>query len=284
MTTGDVDWAAEALGSPVVAQRPLTGGWTSTILALDHADGQQCVLRVIDREPWATHRAALATRERDTQVFLVDTAVPAPRSLALDATSGRHLMTLVPGVADLTRTDDDSLAGLAATLAVIHDLRPADPPRTYQSWAFEAKYVVPGWATDPGAWHAAYDLLRLDPPAYEPTFLHRDFRHRNVLWQVGGVSAVVDWVETSSGPAWLDVAHCATSIALVAGLDRAEVFMASYTALTGRPREPFWELMDAVGLVPPPGLEARVTDPVEQRRLEEVVAAALGALNARRRP
>lgn len=275
MSSEDVAWAADALASPVIAARHLTGGWTSTILALDHLDDRQSVLRVIDREPWASHCSALTTRERDTQAYLAGTPVPAPLTLALDAAAGRHLMTLLPGEIDLDRTDDDALVALATMLAVIHDLRPDDPPRTYQSWAFEAKYVVPSWASDTEGWRRAFDLLRTDPPDYVPTFLHRDFRPRNVLWQPDGVSGVVDWVETSTGPAWLDVAHCATSLALVAGLERGRAFMDTYTELTGRAREPYWEVMDAVGLVPPPGLEGMVTDPIEQQRLEAVVLNAL---------
>ncbi|MET8446441.1 phosphotransferase [Streptomyces sp. NPDC005209] len=58
------------------------------------------------------------------------------------------------------------------------------------------------------------DVLRRDPPPYEGRFLHRDFRPGNVLFTGAGeelrVSGVVDWVETSWGPADLDVAlpHC----------------------------------------------------------------------------
>lgn len=295
-TDDDVAWAADVVGSDVVARRVLTGGWTSTILALTHADGRDTVLRVIDREPWSRHRAALTTRERDTQAFLASTVVPAPRTLALDAEHGRHLMTLLPGATDLGRTSNEDVRALAETLATIHELSPADPPRTYQSWAWEAKYVVPAWADEPAVWTDCFALLRTEPPGYEPTFLHRDYRPRNVLWDAdpsGGISGVVDWVETSTGPAWLDVAHCATSLALVAGPERAEAFRASYVARTGRVREPYWEVMDAVGLIPPPGVEGMVTDPVEQRRLEGVLAdalaaltamAALDGLSARRRP
>ncbi len=117
------------------------------------------------------------------------------------------------------------------------------------------------------------DLLRAGPPAYEPTFLRRDLRPPNVLWTAEGVSGVVDWVETSTGPAWLDVAHCATSLAQVGG--DAAGLAADCTALTGRPREPWWEVMDVVGLLPPPGRTAMVRDPVERFRLERRLADSL---------
>jgi hypothetical protein len=43
-----------------------------------------------------------------------------------------------------------------------------------------------------------------------------------VLWLGGRVTGVVDWVETSIGPAWLDVAHCSTNLAIVLGIDAAD--------------------------------------------------------------
>ncbi len=273
-----VGWAAHQVGSAVVSERPLTGGRTSTMRVLTHADGTETVLRVIDREPWASHRAPLTTRERDTQQTLAGSGVPAPRSLALDADRGAHLMTLLPGAADDHRADDASLQELARTLAAVHDVRPEVWPRDYQPWAWEAKYVVPTWATRPEAWRAAFDLLRGEPPAHEPTFLHRDFGPHNVLWSGDTLSGVVDWVETSTGPAWLDVAHGATNVAVRAGVDRARAFAAAYSALTGRTPEPWWEVMDVVGFLPPPGRPAFFTAPAQRQALEDLLVDALDRL------
>ncbi len=197
----------------------LIGGWTSTMLALTPAAGETVVLRLMTREPWRTHGAELTRREHDVQMLLAGTAVPAPGSRVLDADGTgtghpAHLMTMLPGQVDTERVDRGSLAALAATLAEIHAVTPARDLRTYQSWAWEAKHVVPSWAQDPDLWRAAFDLLREEPPPYEPCFLHRDFHLRNVLWVGDAVSGVVDWVETSVGPAWLDVAHCRTNLAI----------------------------------------------------------------------
>ena len=54
-------WAGERLGSAVVAVEELSGGWTSTMLALTTADGSRAVLRLMTNEPWRTHRAQLTT-------------------------------------------------------------------------------------------------------------------------------------------------------------------------------------------------------------------------------
>ncbi len=277
---GAVEWAAGQVGSAVVTVGELTGGMTSTMLALTHDDGTESVLRLIDREPWRTRGEGLAAREHETQVELAGTDVPAPRSLGLDAAGEAcgapgHLMTLVPGVTDDDRVDDASLGTLSEALAAVHTVVPSVAAREYESWAWEAKYVVPAWAEHPTAWEAAFDLLRAEPPAYEPTFIHRDFQLRNVLWTDDRVTGVVDWVETSTGPAWLDVAHCATNIALHRSPERAEAFVAAYTAVTGRVGDPYWEVMDAVGFLPPPGRDPMFTDPDQLRRLEQHLVARL---------
>ncbi|MDN4174677.1 aminoglycoside phosphotransferase family protein [Nocardioides sp. SOB77] len=273
-----VAWAERCVGSPVLDRRAMTEGRTSTLLALRHADGTDSVLRVVDREPWASHRVGLTTREREVQLQLADTSVPAPRSLALDAQAGAHLMTLLPGRVDPARADDASLHELVRTLVAVHEVRVDPPPRTYESWEWLAKHTVPVWAERPDVWRDAFALLRTEPPAYEPTFLHRDFQPWNVLWDGDRVSGVVDWVETSTGPAWLDVAHCATNLAVLHGLERAHAFAAAYTALTGRRREPHWEVMDTVGFLPRPGGDAWVTDPNEQRRVEARLVDAMAAV------
>ena len=109
-------------------------------------------------------------------------------------------MTLLPGRLEPDRVDDASLGLLADLLATVHEVEPSRDVRLFQSWAWEAKYVVPRWASDPGLWQDAFALLRTPVPAYEPTFLHRDFGPHNVLWSDGQVTGLVDWVETSVGP------------------------------------------------------------------------------------
>ena len=223
-----IAWAAEVVG-PVSGVRALEGGRTSTMLALTPRDGEPVVLRLMTVEPWRTHSAELTTRERDTQRAARGTPVPAPLSLALDAAGERcgqpaHLMTLVPGRLETGRVDAEALGHLADLLASVHALEPSDDVRRFQSWAWEEKYVEPRWASDPGLWQEAFALLRTPVPAHEPIFLHRDFGPHNVLWSGGQVTGLVDWVETSVGPAWLDVAHGSTNLALRHGNEVADAF------------------------------------------------------------
>ena len=276
-------WVASYVG-PVASVRPLVGGLTSTMLAITPHRGDEVVLRVIDREPWRTHGAGLADRESRVQTMLHPTVVPAPVSVGIDAAGehcgdAAHLMSLLPGAVDLDRVDPGSLDRLAAVLAGIHAVEPTIAVRDYQSWAFEAKYVVPGWTADPGLWEAAFDLLRSEPASTDWCLVHRDFHLRNVLWSGAEVAGVVDWVETSRGPAWLDVAHCCTNLAIGHGEAVAQAFAAAYVARTGRVREPWVEVMDVVGFLPPPGRApfALLDQPPTRGRLEGRLRAAMTA-------
>lgn len=272
MIADALTWAGTALGSPVVAYEPLTGGMTSTMLALRDADGGESVLRLMTNEPWRTHGAALTTRERSALLVLSDTDVPAPTSLVLDADgagagAAAHLMSRLPGE-PLHEIDDRALQAMAELLATVHQVRPAEPFRTFESWAWEAKWVVPPWTRHPDSWQRAFEVLAEAPPAYDPTFLHRDFSHRNLLWTGGAITGVVDWVETSTGPACLDAAHAATNLAVAFGPETAEAFLARWASTSGTPPEPFWLLMDAVGFLPPPGRPPMFGDPAQLANLD----------------
>lgn len=285
LTADDLDvtdaltWASATTG-PLTGMSELSGGWTSTMLALAAGSGDAHVLRLMTREPWRSHGPALTTRECEIQQMLAHTAVPAPRSQALDA-NGRHcgfsshLMSLLPGRVEPDRVDKVSLDRLAHLLATIHDVSPTIEVRTYQSWAWEAKYTVPPWATAAQLWEEAFALLRTDAPDYQPCFIHRDFQHRNVLWSNDRISGVVDWVETSLGPAWLDVAHCCTNIAIGHGSDTADRFAAAYVTRTGRAPQPYFDVMDIVGFLPPPGKEGFIKAKDERRRLEERLSSVM---------
>lgn len=275
-----IAWAQEHLDHPVGDVVPLEGGRTSAMLALTGGAGAAAVLRLITEEPWRTHGAQLATRESITQQSLTATGIPAPRSIALDADGDAtghpaHLMTMVSGSPDISRTDAASLTSIAELLASIHRVDATPSPRDYQSWAWPAKWLVPPWAARPGLWQAAFDLLATDPPVFTPTFLHRDFGPHNLLWSGGDITGVVDWVETSTGPAWLDVAHCASHLALQHGTHAGQRFAAAYTRFTGVERTPYWDVMDVVGFLPAPGREPIFDDPAQLARLEQHLEWAL---------
>ncbi|WP_433003584.1 aminoglycoside phosphotransferase family protein [Kribbella sp. CA-294648] len=272
MRTDGLVWSEFVLGARIIDASELSGGLTSTMLALTDATGRRSVLRLMTNEPWKAHGSALTEREASALQELEDTPVPAPVSLGLDA-EGRHtgvaahLMSRLPGnpAAEVGEVD---MTAMATLLAAIHEVKPAKPFRAYQSWAWEAKWILPAWTKHAGSWQRAFDVLAEERPSYQPTFLHRDYSHRNLLWNGSEITGVVDWVETSTGPAWLDAGHAATNLALAFGPDPARTFLQRYAALTGRTIEKYWLVMDAVGFLPPPGKKPMFGSPTELDRLD----------------
>ena len=230
-------WAAGHVGT-VSAARTLTGGWTSTMLALRLGPGDA------------------------------------------GGTGHEVVLRLMTGQVEADRIDASSLDRVAELLATIHEVTPTIDVRYYQSWAWEAKYVVPPWASDAALWEEAFTLLRAGAPSHESCFIHRDFQPRNLLWSGDRVSGVVDWVETSIGPAWLDVAHFCTNLAIRHGNGPADLFAEAYAARTGREPEPYFDVMDVVGFLPPPGKEGFLRDDAERRRLEDRLGSVLRRVGA----
>lgn len=262
-------WVEKTLsaGERVERVERLRGGWTSEMRRLDVSgpDGRRSlVLRSFVKPFFVRHAEGLLTREADILRLLDATDVPAATLVAVDATA-RHcdhpslLMTLLPGT---VRTDDRGARTradeLARLLVRIHRLPvPAHRrPRAYQAWASPDRVAPPPAARRPELWHRAADLIRREPPAHAGRFLHRDFHPGNVLFtgpddapEAGGV---VDWVETSWGPADLDVAHCSTALALLHGAPEGMAFADRYTAAGGTlDPDPaahlHWRLLDTLG-------------------------------------
>ncbi|MFF3631254.1 phosphotransferase family protein [Streptomyces sp. NPDC002164] len=266
-------WVEKSLapGERIEAVEQLRGGWTSWMRRVDVSGPQGArvlVLRSFVKPFYVRHAPGLLTREADVLRLLADgTGVPAARLVAVDARAEHcdHpslLMTLLPG---RVRVDDagapERIGPLARQLADIHAVRVthANRPRTYQAWTAPGRVQVPAATGRAGLWRRAVDVIRREPPSYEPRFLHRDFHPGNVLFAESGagvrVSGVVDWVETSWGPADLDVAHCSTALALLHGVSTGMGFAGQYTCAGGRLADDdadhlYWRLLDALAYAP----------------------------------
>ncbi|MFE1256302.1 phosphotransferase family protein [Streptomyces fungicidicus] len=300
-------WVQKALtaGERVEDVVRLRGGWTSQMRRLDvagPAGRRSLVLRSFVKPFFVRHAEGLLNREADVLTLLADTAVPAAELVAVDATA-RHcdhpslLMSLLPGTVRMDDEGADERAGLlAGQLAGVHrvPVTGAARPRRYQAWTSAERVTPPVDTRRPELWRHAVDVIRRDPPEYRGVFLHRDFHPGNVLFsdEAGGsprISGVVDWVETSWGPADLDVAHCSTALALLHGVPAGLRFADRYTAAGGTLAEDdrahlHWRLLDALAFAPDaekvavPWRELGRTDltaGVLADRLETYVAALL---------
>lgn len=265
------------------------------MLRLTGEDGEQAVLRLMTKEPWRRHAPGLLAREAAVQQQLRSSELPVPQSIALDlsgdaAGAPAHLMSWLPGRLCLDDATDDVLETLARTLVTIHRFEPGpDRPREYQSWASPAKRVLPPWAQRQPLWRAAFELLEQPAPSYTGTFLHRDFHLGNLLWSGGRITGVVDWVETSWGPADLDVAHAATYLAMLHGAEAGARFAHAYRRRTGERLDEeafrFWNVMDIVGYLPDPAKVVQpwrdsgrpISDDLARHRLEQRLGDVLRA-------
>ncbi|QIY70636.1 alpha/beta fold hydrolase [Streptomyces sp. RLB1-33] len=257
-------WVAKQLpaGRSVRESTALRGGWSSQMRRLALDDGTGLVLRSFVKPFYRRHAPGLLTREASVLTLLAAYEdVPTPELQAVDA-AAEHcdhpslLMSSLPGGVRVDEEDlDRRIDLLAGQLARIHAVVPADRPRPYQAWTSPERVRVPRGVL----WERAVDVIRREPPAYEGCFLHRDFHPGNVLFTGAGdalrISGVVDWVETSWGPADLDVAHCSTALALLHGEAYGLGFRARYEAHGGRrPADAeehlYWRLLDALAYSP----------------------------------
>lgn len=211
---------------------------------------------------------AAATREAATLEALRDTMVAAPEVLWLDADGavfGRPAlaMTLLPGrtrTADVT-ADPALLRGLAEALVSLrwvpldavdhlpthHDVTTltaglregADPPRSDLVDTHHIREVV---------------LAHADRIALEPAALaHGDFHVGNVLFDGARPVGIVDWTHARIADPRADVAFCALDLALVAGPEAADAFLAEHAALRGDMADAaWWRLHAATGALPDP--------------------------------
>ncbi|KQW11149.1 alpha/beta fold hydrolase [Streptomyces sp. Root369] len=280
-------WVAKQLpeGRSVVDSGFLSGGWSSQMRRLTLDDDTELVLRSFVKPFFRLHAPGLLAREASVLTLLADAdGVPAPEPVAVDATAEHcdHPSLLMSRLPGQVRVDEEHLERrldlLAVQLVRIHRVVPQERPRTYQAWTRPEK--VQG-VRGP-LWERAVDVIRQDPPPYEGCFLHRDFHPGNVLFTGAGadlrISGVVDWVETSWGPADLDVAHCSTALALLHGPEHGLSFRQRYEAHGGHrladgPDHLYWRLLDALAYCPD---AAKLAGPWRELGRTELTPQVLG--------
>jgi Ser/Thr protein kinase RdoA (MazF antagonist) len=258
----------------------MAGATSSDLYLLEYPDRRE-VLRVFRAERWEITADELSKREILILEALTGTALPAPAPIDTFMANG-VLMSWLPGDVELPGQPDRQWLGkLAHTLAAIHSSS-ITVPYVYESWNDTTVDAQPSWWHDADLWTAAQQRAR-QQPAFAPLFIHRDYHPVNLLWQAGEISGVVDWINACMGPAGVDVAHCRLNLAIMYGLEAADVFLSEYVeAAPGYEHDSFWDLDDALGALPNVepyapwaefGLTGLTTEGVRERLMAFVAAA-----------
>jgi aminoglycoside phosphotransferase (APT) family kinase protein len=267
-------WVERGLrpGEEITGAERLRGGWSSRMRRLrvrGPGGERELVLRSFVTPFFVRHAPGLLNREAGVLRLLAGTAVPAATLHAVDAT-GEHcdhpslLMSSLPGGVRVDGVEVGRRSELLARqLVEVHrvSVGEGERPRGYQAWIAAERFRPPEGSRRPEVWRRAAEVIRREPPDHRPCFLHRDFHPGNVLFTGHGdslrVSGVVDWVETSWGPADLDVAHCSTALALLHGTFEGLRFADRYASAGGvLAAEPsahlYWRLLDALAFAANP--------------------------------
>jgi aminoglycoside phosphotransferase (APT) family kinase protein len=258
------------------------------------SSGDPVVLRYQSKEDWGErgrqHVAAEATAAR----LLVGSPLAVPRLIASDPTGAEaggyaNLTTWLPGQVRLDRLSSAAIDRLAHAAAVLHEtvVPPDVRPRRFEFWV-PPRPVVPVWARNGDLWRRALEIYAGSPPATPYGLVHRDFHPGNVLWVGDKITGVIDWAETSWGPADLDVVHSRTNFAVLHSVDQAYEFSAAYASHGGMvdpdpEAQRFWAVSDILGFLPDPqpilraltAVRPELTADVLRDRLEQFLARTL---------
>ena len=246
------NWIQHELGVPVKSMSRLPGS-TSSILYTVETEKSAAVLRQIDNAEWFMEEPDLVQHEASSLQKASAGGLPAPSLIAFDEkgeASGLPslLMTKIEGKVELLPNDFTKWTdGLAKMLAAIHRVTANDFPWVYASYTNREEVKIPEWTKKPAVWRIAFDRLHGDIPAFRETFIHRDFHPANVLWENGKVSGVVDWPNACRGPAGIDVGHCRVNLALLYGVEVADLFLTAYKKHVGSlfTYDSYWDIVSA---------------------------------------
>ena len=226
-------WIEHELGVSVKSMRRLYGGVSSLIYEVE-TEKRNVVLRQFDNEAWLQEEPDLVSHESASLQIASRGDSPAPLLLAADETGEKSgmpsiLMSKVDG--EVVLEPEDFLAwtdGLAKALSEIHRIEAKGFSWKYAPYMNCENVKIPEWTRKPDVWKVALECFNGSEPKYRETFIHRDFHPANVLWKNENVSGIVDWPNACLGPAGIDVGHCRVNLALLHGVEIADLFLEAY--------------------------------------------------------
>ncbi|HEX5334835.1 MAG TPA: phosphotransferase, partial [Propionicimonas sp.] len=267
--------------------------WTESGTVPNSVHEGRLVVRWCDPREWGETGREHVRRETLACGLLAGSGLPVPRLIAADpdgclAGGPANLVTWLPGVTRLDPLSAAAIDALAALAVSVHRQPVGQEQRPpVFSYRGPAGPEVPDWTTRPELWQTAINLRAAGAPSTPFGLLHRDFHLGNILWQGDTVSGLVDWAETSWGPADLDVAHLCSDFAMLHTTTGADAFREAYLRRGGRlvaDEFRYWQVSDILGFLPDPAHILPAVQParpdLSARRirdgLEELLALTLG--------
>lgn len=239
----------------VTGWQPLAGGVANAMHAIEVTMPSGAKTSFVLRRaiPETGHPTDLLHEAR-TLELLRPTPVPAPEVLWLDGDGvvfGRPAMamTRLPGRVRTIEVADDpavvrGLAEALVTLQWVVDLTPFEHLDHRPDAASLLVDVDPATARAAPPYAAAVrDELAGAVPSLGPltmSLCHGDFHVGNVLLDAGRPAGIVDWDHARISDARCDLAYAAMDLAIVAGGEVADAFVAEYEALRGPVEDLHW--------------------------------------------
>lgn len=247
-----VNWIQSETDVVVQSVKRLSGS-TSSILYEVTTGRSEIILRQVDNAKWLAEEPDFIQHEVASLHKASTSGLPAPSFIVFDETGEASglpsiVMTKVEGQVELLPSNFMKWTDeLARILAAIHRIEANDFPWEYASYRHRDAVEIPIWSNKSSIWQVAFERLHAEIPAFHETFIHRDFHPANVLWLGDEVSGVVDWPNACLGPAGIDVGHCRVNLALLHGIEVANLFLVAYEkyADSSFTYDSYWDIVSA---------------------------------------
>ena len=246
-----MSWLRKILGGDVAAIRPLPGGIASSVDVLTMVDGRRLVLRRWTRPGWREDEPVFGPEnEIAALAAIAGTGLPVPRLVAADP-DGEFcdfpalLMTWLPGTilssathvsADAEQLTPDMLRQLVDAANVLHTLD-GRGLATFEPYTDLSLAKPPPQSGRPGLWEKGFEVLAAEGPPAPPVFVHRDYHPGNTLWRDGRLTGIVDWTNSSRGPAGYDFGYMRINLVIAYGQAMADLLLSFVDG-----HHPYWDL------------------------------------------
>lgn len=241
-------------GAPLACER-LSGGVSCRATRWDVQLADGALRRVVLRSPNdGDHARAVSSARVEAQILtlLRDTAVRAPRLMALDLTVPTLVLEYVEGEPCFEQPlSPMQVDQLVQQLVAIHRLTPER-----ETWALLPERSESARRLSGGEFAAAEDLSlvreiqralgeRPVPRGRPEVLLHGDYWPGNVLWRGQEIAAVLDWEQAERGDPMADLAVARLDLLWGFGWEAVHAFTQGYLDATGDEdcTLPWWDLL-----------------------------------------